>query len=163
MQRNSGYRHNSRLSCTTSTIQIYNMSRKQSIITLRYEGQLFWKISRTLNVSPSAVTKTIKWWCYDETGCHEDRPRKERPRATSAEKDVFIRNTSLRKRWCTAPEIKANIKAFQRSRGRHISTSTVQRRLHDSDVHSQIVAKKPILPKTKRRELLEPKNTTNEC
>uniref|UniRef100_A0A674DCX2 Grass carp reovirus (GCRV)-induced gene 2p n=1 Tax=Salmo trutta TaxID=8032 RepID=A0A674DCX2_SALTR len=41
-----------------------------------------------------AVTKTIKH--YDETGSHEDRHRKGRPRDTSATEDKFIRVTSLR-------------------------------------------------------------------
>jgi hypothetical protein len=51
-------------------------------------------MSRTLNVSSSAVAKTIKR--YDETGSHEDCHRKGRPRVTSAAEDKFIRVTSLR-------------------------------------------------------------------
>ncbi|CDQ68847.1 unnamed protein product [Oncorhynchus mykiss] len=43
------------------------------------------KMSRTLKVSSSAVAKTIKR--YDETGSHEDRHRKGRPRVTSAAED----------------------------------------------------------------------------
>ena len=38
--------------------------KRQSIITLRHEGQSIWKMSRTLKVSSSAVAKSIK--CYDE-------------------------------------------------------------------------------------------------
>jgi transposase len=53
-----------------------------------------WKMSRSLNVSSSAVAKTIKR-CV-ETGSHEDRHRKGRPRVTSAAEDTFIRVTSLR-------------------------------------------------------------------
>jgi transposase len=45
-------------------------------------------------VAKSAVAKTIKR--YDETGFHEDRQRKGRPRVTSVEEDTFIRFTSLR-------------------------------------------------------------------
>ena len=63
--------------------------KRQSIITLRHEGQSIWKISRTLNVSSSAAAKTLKR--YDETGSHEDRHRKGRPRVTSAAEDKFIR------------------------------------------------------------------------
>jgi transposase len=51
-------------------------------------------MSRTLNVSLSAVAKTIKR--YDETGSHEDHHRKGRPRVTSAANDKFIRVTNLR-------------------------------------------------------------------
>ena len=98
--------------------------KRQPIITLRQEGQSFRKISRTLNVSSSAVVKTIKR--YDEIGSHEDRPRTGGPRVTSAAEDKFIRVTSLRNRKLTAPQIRAHINASQSSSSRHISTSTVQ-------------------------------------
>jgi transposase len=52
------------------------------------------KMSKTLKVSSSAVTKTIKR--YDKTGSHEDHHRKGRPRVTSAAEDKLIRVTSLR-------------------------------------------------------------------
>ena len=42
--------------------------KRQSIITLRHEGQSVRKMSRTLKVSSNVVTKTIKH--YDETGTH---------------------------------------------------------------------------------------------
>ena len=84
---------------------------------------------RTLKVSSSAVAKTIKR--YDETGSHEDRHRKGRPRVTSAAEDKFIRVN------CTS-EIAAQINASQSSSNRHISTSTVQRRLHESGLHGAI-------------------------
>jgi transposase len=65
---------------------------KQSIINLRHKGQSMRNISRTLKVSSSAVTKTIR--CYDETVPHENRHRKGRPRVTSAADDTFIRVNS---------------------------------------------------------------------
>ena len=67
--------------------------KRQSIITLRHEGQSMRKISRTLKVSSSAVTKTIKR--YDGTGSHEDHHRKGRPRDTSTAEDKFIRVNCL--------------------------------------------------------------------
>jgi transposase len=76
-----------------------------------------------LKVSSSAVTKTIKR--YDETGSHEDRHRKGRPRVTSAAEDKFI---------------VAQINASQRSRNRHISTSTIQRRLGETGLRGRIAA-----------------------
>ena len=60
-------------------------------------------ILKTLEVSSSAVAKTIKR--YDETGSHEDRHMKGRPRVTSAAEDKFIRVTKLRNRQLTAPQI----------------------------------------------------------
>ena len=65
----------------------------QYIIIVRHEDQSVWKVSRTLSVSSSASTKTIK--CYDETAFHVDRPMKGKPRITSAEEDKFISITSL--------------------------------------------------------------------
>jgi transposase len=55
------------------TAQI-SKEKRQSIITLRHEGQSIRNISRTFKVSSSAVAKTIK--LYDETGSHEDNHRK---------------------------------------------------------------------------------------
>ncbi|XP_065327633.1 adenylate kinase 2, mitochondrial-like [Pelmatolapia mariae] len=71
----------------------------------------------------SAVAKTIK--IYDETGSHEDRPKKGRPRVISASEDKFVRIISLRNPKLTAPQIRAQINATQSSSSRHSSTSTV--------------------------------------
>ncbi|KAL1261386.1 hypothetical protein QQF64_006651 [Cirrhinus molitorella] len=64
-------------------------------------------------------------------------PRKGRPRVTSAAEDKFIRVTSLRNRKLTAPQIRAQIIATQSSCSRHISTSTVQRRLRKSGLYDR--------------------------
>jgi transposase len=69
--------------------QLKYAEKRQSIITLRHEGQSIWKISRTLKVPSCAVSTTIKR--YNETGSHEDCHRKGRPRSTSAVDDKFIR------------------------------------------------------------------------
>jgi transposase len=79
------------------TTQI-SKEKRQSIITLRYEDQSIWKMSRTLKVSSSAVAKTIKR--YDETGPNKDRHRKGRPRFTSAVEGKFIRVTGLSPNKC---------------------------------------------------------------
>ena len=82
----------------------------QSIITLRHEGQSIWKMSRTLKVSSSAVSKTIKR--YDDTGSHEDRNRKGRP----PELPLLQRISSLE---LPASEIAAQINASRSSSNRH--------------------------------------------
>ena len=56
-------------------------------ISKEKHGQSIQKISRTSKVS-SAVAINIKH--YDETGSHEDRHGKGRPRITSAAEDKFI-------------------------------------------------------------------------
>ena len=78
----------------TRTAQI-SKEKRQSIINLKHECQSIRKMLRTLNVSSSAVAKTIKRY-YDDTGSHEDRHRNGRPRVTSASEDKFIRGTNLR-------------------------------------------------------------------
>ena len=70
-----------------TTAQITKQKR-QSIITLRHEGQSIQKISKTFKVSSSPVSKTNK--SYDETGSHEARHRKGRPRVTFAAEDKFL-------------------------------------------------------------------------
>ena len=52
-----------------------------------------------------------------------------------------------------ASEIAAQINASQSSTNRHISTSTVQRRLCESGLHGWIAAKKPILKDTNKKIL----------
>ena len=53
-----------------------------------------------------------------------------------------------------ASEIAAQINASQSSSNRHISTSTVQRRLHESGIHGQIAAKKPLPKDTNNKKRL---------
>jgi hypothetical protein len=53
-----------------------------------------------------------------------------------------------------ASEIAAQINASQRSSNRHISTSTVQRRLRESGLHGQIAAKKPLPKDTNKKKRL---------
>ena len=127
-----------------------NSSNKQrvspSFITLRNEFQSMQKISRTLKVSSSAFAKTIK--PYDETGSHEDRHRKGRPRVTSAAEDKFIRVN------CTSDCSPNTCFTEFKLSNRHISTSTVQRRLCESGFHGQIAAKKPLLKDTNNKKRL---------
>ena len=52
-----------------------------------------------------------------------------------------------------ASEIAAQINASQSSSNRHISTSTVQRRLCESGLHARIAAKKPLLKDTNKNQL----------
>ena len=104
---------------------------RQSITTLRHEGQLIQNISRTLKVSLSAVAKTIKH--YDETGSHVDCHRKGRPRVTSAVMKLALMWTATGKEDPELPllqrisslelptsEIAAQINASQSSSNRHI-------------------------------------------
>uniref|UniRef100_A0A8B9HBQ6 Transposase Tc1-like domain-containing protein n=1 Tax=Astyanax mexicanus TaxID=7994 RepID=A0A8B9HBQ6_ASTMX len=91
----------------------------------------------------SGVAKTIKR--YNETGTHEDRPRKGRPRVTTASQDEFIRVTSLRNRKLTAAQIRDQLNATQSSTSRPISRTTVRRRLHKSGLYDQISARKALL------------------
>ena len=50
-------------------------------------------------------------------------------------------------------EIAAPINASQSKSNRHISTSTVQKKLHESGLHVQISTKKPLLKDTDKKRL----------
>jgi hypothetical protein len=50
-----------------------------------------------------------------------------------------------------ASENAAQINASQSSSNRHISTSTVQRRMCESGLHGRIAAKKPLLKDTNKK------------
>jgi hypothetical protein len=54
----------------------------------------------------------------------------------------------------SASETAAQINASQSSSDKHISTSTVQRRLRESGIHSGIAAKKPLLKDTNKKKRL---------
>jgi transposase-like protein len=58
------------------TAQI-SKEKRQSIITLRHEGQSIWKMSKTLKVSSSAVEETIKR--FDELALMRTAIEKEDP------------------------------------------------------------------------------------
>jgi hypothetical protein len=51
----------------------------------------------------------------------------------------------------TAHQIAAQINPSQNSNNRHISISTVQRRLGESGLHGRIAAKKPLLEDTNKK------------
>ena len=78
---------------------------------------------------------------------YDVRHRKGRPRVTSAAEDKFIRVN------CTS-QIAGQINASQSSSNRHISTSTVQKRLCDSGLHGRIYAKKPLPKDTNNKKRL---------
>ena len=83
---------------------------------------------------------------FDETGSHEDSHRKEEPELPLLQR---IRSLEL-----PASEIAAQINASVSSSHSHISTSTVQRRLCESDLHGRIAAKKPLLKDTNNKKRL---------
>ena len=118
------------------TAQI-SKAKRQSIITLRHESQSIRNISRSLTVSSSAVAKSIKR--YDETGSHKDRQRKGRPRVTSAAEDKLSYQPK---------------EMLYRVQVTDTSISTAQRRLSESGHHGRIVAKKPLLKDTNKKERL---------
>jgi hypothetical protein len=71
-----------------------------------------------------------------------------RTATSSAAEDKFIRLE------LTAPQIAAQINASHSSSNRHISTSTVQRRMCESVLHGRIAAKKPLLKDTNNKKRL---------
>ncbi|CAJ0968398.1 unnamed protein product [Ranitomeya imitator] len=84
--------------------------------------------------SMSRVAKTIKR--YKETGSYEDRPRKGRPRATSASEDKFIRVTSLRNRRLTEAQIRDQT---------HLYNNYYEETFCVAGLHGKTAARKPLL------------------
>ncbi|CAJ0922022.1 unnamed protein product [Ranitomeya imitator] len=115
--------------------------KKLEDLELKRELNVLAKLSITMVLCK--VAKTIKR--YKETGSHEDCPRKGRPRVTSASEEKFIRVTSLRNRRLTAAQIRDQVNATQSSSSRHISTTTVKRRLCAAGLLGKIAARKPLL------------------
>ena len=102
---------------------------------------------RTLKVSSSAVAKTINH--YDET--ENETLMRTATGKEDPELPLLQRISSLE---LPASEIAAQINASRTSSNRHISTSTVQRRLRESSLHGQIAAKEPLLKDTNKKKRL---------
>ena len=83
----------------------------------------------------------VLWWNWLSGGPPQERKTRPKKGVTSAAKDTFIR----------AFEFAAQIDASQSSSNRHISTSTVQRRLCESGLHGWIAAKKTLLKDTNKK------------
>ena len=107
--------------------------QRETTVSLRHEGQSMRKTSITLNVSSSAVAKPIKH--YDETGSHEDRHRKGRPRVASAAEVKYIGVSTLRNRRLTSPQLAVSLNSTCKT---PVSTSTVKRRLRDTGLLGRV-------------------------
>lgn len=120
--------------------------KRTSVIALRKEGQTLRQIAKALEVSVSAVAKTIKR--VEETGTHEDRARSGRPKVTSELENKFIEVISLQdgQNPLSAPKIHARLNA---NRNSVVSISTIQRRLREAGLSRQQKPRKRIAqPKT---------------
>lgn len=102
---------------------------RASVIALRNEGHTLRQIAKALQVSVSAVAKTIKR--VQETGTYEDRARSGRPKATSELENKFIQVVSLQdgQNQLSAPKIQAKLNAKRNS---GVSISTIKRRLREA-------------------------------
>jgi hypothetical protein len=90
-----------------------------------------------------SLKKTLM--CFDETGSRGDSTGKEDP-----ELPLLQRISSE----LPASEIAAQTNALQSLSNRHISPSTVERRLRESGLCGQIAAKKPLLKDTNNKRLV---------
>ena len=112
----------------------------QSIITLRHEGQSMQPFKFLQVQSQKQLSAMMKLALMRTATGKEDPALPLLQRISSLE--------------LTAPQIIAQIHASQSSSNRHISTSTVQRRLHESGLHCRIAAKKPQLKDTNKKKRL---------
>ena len=121
--------------------------KQQSIITLRHASQSIWKISRKYQEYQEFIHKCShkNHQTHDETGFHVKILLLLLKRINSLV-------TRLRIHKLTASQIKAHINGSQSSNSRHISTSTVEKRIRESGCHCRIAAKKPLLRKNNQKK-----------
>ena len=121
-----------------------NKEKWQSIITFRHEGSqsgTFQKLWKFLQVQSQKTSRAMMDLSLMRTATGKEDP----------ELPLLQRISSLE---LPASEIAAQINASQSSSNRHISTSTVQRRLRESDLHGRIAAKQPLLKDTNKKNRL---------
>ena len=103
------------------TAQI-SKDKRQSIITLKHEGKSIQNILRTMKVQSQKPSSAMMKLALMRTATGKEDP----------ELPLLKRTISVE---LTPPQIAAQINASQSSSNIHISTSTVQRRQHESGLH----------------------------
>lgn len=119
-------------------------------VALAEDGRSIRYISNALGYSRSAIHRALVR--YRETNSFTRRPGSGRKRATTVHDDRFLRLSALRNRHLTAVSHKISL---QRTRNVQVSVSTVQRRLHEANLHAKRPLKGPELEVHHRRTRLE--------
>lgn len=124
---------------------VLSYESRVKIIALTEEGHSVRQVAQRLDLSKSAVHRTVKR--YRESGEYSRRPGSGRKRATSRADDRFVKMTSLRNRFLTAVDVRDRL---QNVRGVVVSTETVRRRLKQAGLASRRPVKSPQLTREHR-------------
>lgn len=127
----------------------YSQETRGIIIGLHKSGKSNREISRLQKIPRQTVDYIVKKYATQRTICNKHRPG--RPRATTSSEDLSIVLTSKRDRRLTAPEIAAQ---FNVGRDKHVSVSTVKRRLLDAGLKGCIAVSKPLLKTINKKKRL---------
>lgn len=101
------------------------------------------QVARRMGVSPNAIRKLRQK--FQQTGEVKDRARIGRPKVTTPGQDRLITNLTLRRRICTAREIRDQLHAAAGAGARRISEQTVRNRLHGAGLYARRLVKKAVL------------------
>lgn len=102
------------------------------IVTLHEEGLSNHQIAHRLNMPRTSVRRIVN--LFRETGSIARRPVTGRPRVTSEREDHYMANFTRRNRRITVTALRTH---FLRTYHRVVSTSTIGRRLHSSNLRAR--------------------------
>ncbi len=114
--------------------------RKKIIVALYKEGIGYKKIAKTLKLSCSMLAKTLQR--FNRTGSTQNRPHPGRPKKLSAHVQRHIQRLCLGNRCMSAASIAAEVEGVG---GQPVSTQTIFRTLHQTDLHDCRPRRKPLL------------------
>jgi hypothetical protein len=96
-------------------------------------------IAKKLNISYNTVNYSI--YRAAQTGSNQNRKRGKRPRCTTEQEDRYLKESSLRNRRLTSPQLAASLNCIRKT---PVSTSTVKRQLRDAGLLGRVAMKSHI-------------------
>lgn len=126
------------------------IAKRAQIEMLRNLGKTQREIARIVGCSKTGVVTTLKR--FEETESYQDKKRTGRPTKTTKSDERHLVMLSLRDRFKTAPDLRADI---NKTLPQPISVSTVKSILKRNNLSGRIAVKKPLLRAANKRKRLE--------
>jgi transposase len=123
------------------------LTSRIEICRLRDLGYTLRSIASQVGCSPAAVSYVYKR--FKETGTHEDRPRKGRPRLMEPRMERALVRNLLNGQCTTAVDLQKHVKNNYRM---NVSTFTIRRALKRQGMRAVVKKKKPLLRKVHRQQ-----------
>lgn len=112
--------------------QAMTLERRNQAIGMLQGGMGVRAVSLHFGVSPSTISRLRDR--FDETGSVQERPRSGRPRKTTDVEDRYVRVTSRRNRFLSAPKLANHLYTTSHVR---VTPQTIRNRLHSSGIHGR--------------------------